>query len=131
MNSASSLNSEEMQMSHFMLIDGNAESRVQLSNVLRKEGITVSEAETISQAIEFSRRTGIDAIVIQTTSVESEGCKALDAVRREGIVAPVVLLAERCDDRSRERCQAKGAQVLKQGSTPKTMVAACVSTMAV
>jgi CheY-like chemotaxis protein len=111
-------------MSHFLLIDNNAERRIRVSNGLRQQGIVVSEAENVKQAIDFSRKAEIDAFVIDTLAVELDGCRALETVRREGIQAPVLLLADCCDDRTRARCEAKGAHVLNKTASAKSMVSA-------
>jgi CheY-like chemotaxis protein len=118
-------------MLHFLLIDDNAERRTRLSNLLRKEGAVVSEAETVAQGIEFSRRTGIDAFLIDTCAAEIDGRRALDLVRREGIEAPVVLLADRWDERLYAQLEAKGGQLLKKTAQPKLLVDACCGAMAV
>ena len=118
-------------MLHFLLIDDNSERRTRLSNALRKEGAVVSEAETVSQGIEFSRRTGIDAFLIDTLAADLDGRRALETVRREGIAAPVVLLADRWDERTYATCEAKGGQILKKNALPKILVEAYSVVMAV
>jgi CheY-like chemotaxis protein len=118
-------------MLHFLVIDDNTERRIRLSSALRKAGAVVSEAETVKQGVEFSRRTEIDALVIDTLSAAVDGCKALDFVRREGIEAPVLLLADGWDDTLRNSCEAKGGSLLKKGASPKQLLELAAGAMAV
>lgn len=70
-------------MSHILVVDDEPQIRAMLSAVLQQDGYQVSEAEDGAGALQISRSTKIDLIILDLLMPGKEGLETLMAFRKE------------------------------------------------
>lgn len=70
-------------MSHILVVDDEPQIRAMLSAVLQQNGYEVSEAEEGGAALEISRTTKVDLIILDLLMPGKEGLETLMAFRKE------------------------------------------------